>query len=65
MSDVVFIQMTLEEASKRFLRENNLCAIDWNVVHELIHSYLKHGNQELVFDPEKATYILRERRMTA
>jgi hypothetical protein len=58
MSDVT-VTMTAEEAARRWLGEQALCAVSWAVLDELCSVYRKHGDKTLVFDAEKPTYLLR------
>lgn len=58
MSDVM-VTMTAEEAARRWLSKQALCAVSWKVLSELCDVYREHGGKALVFDPEKETYHLR------
>ena len=50
-----------EEAVRRWLNENNLCAIKWNVINEMAEVYKNHGPKELFFVTDKSTYALRDK----
>ncbi len=58
----VNVIMTTEEAGHLWLRENNMCAIDWQVVNELISVYRTHGKQEIVFDASGPTFRLEDKK---
>lgn len=57
----VNVTMTVEEVSKRWLSQKNLCAVDWDTLSQLCDVYRDHGHKTLVFDASNLTYALRDK----
>ena len=60
-NDKVTVTMTVEDVAKRWLNDQDLCAIDWVTLDEICRVYRDHGPKTLVFDPDVPTYILRDK----
>lgn len=57
----VLVPMTLEEAARRWLSQQGLCAIDWATTQELAEVYRVHGPKACVYRPDLHTYYLEDK----
>ena len=52
----VLQRVTVEDIARKWLRDHSMCAIDWEVLEEVMGVYHKHGVKALAFDPKRCTY---------
>lgn len=57
--ETVSVTMTIEEAARRWLRDNNFCLVNWKDMEGITAVYRKHGKQDIVFNADKSMYYLR------